>query len=84
MLNEELQIICNLDYYKPWGGAVDTWDTIETAGKLAELEFILEDLYPEGISMGTLNDLLWFDSDTVLGWLGLSDTDDEVDDDDEY
>lgn len=34
MINEELQITCNLDYYKPWAGAVATWDTIETAGML--------------------------------------------------
>ena len=77
MINEELQIICNLDNYKPWSGAVATWDTIETAGKLAELEAILEDLYPEGISMVGLNDLLWHDSETVLGWLGLSEDDED-------
>lgn len=80
MINEELQITCNLDYYKPWAGAIDTWDTIEAAGKLAELEAILEDCYPEGISMGGLNDLLWHDGDTVLGWLGLSEDEDGYED----
>lgn len=30
--------------------------------------------------MGELNDLLWHDSETVLGWLGLSEDEDGYED----
>ena len=50
-----------------------------------QLEAILEDLYPDGIDETDLNDLLWFDADTVYEWLGIEDEEeeDEENDDDE-
>lgn len=36
-------------------------DTIET---------MLEDIYPDGIGETELNDLFWFDDDTIAEWLG--------------
>ena len=76
-LNEELKIITDLSSYKPWSGAVDTWRKIEDADKVEELDAILEDSYPEGMTETELNDLLWFDGDEVLSWLGLGE--EEVD-----
>ena len=35
------------------------------------LELILEDLYPDGMDASNLNDLMWFDFDTVKEWLGI-------------
>lgn len=64
----------NFDY---WSGAVDTAKRISEAGKLDDLEFILEDLYPDGMTDTQLNDLLWFDSETVYEWLGITDEDEE-------
>ena len=40
-------------------------------GKCAELENILEELYPDGMTETELNDLLWFDSESVYEWLGI-------------
>ena len=57
--------------FKPWSGAVSTYNRIEMEGKLDDLEFILEDLYPDGVDETTINDLLWFDEDTVYEWLGI-------------
>ena len=34
------------------------------------LENILEELYPDGMTETELNDLLWFDSESVYEWLG--------------
>lgn len=59
--------------YKPWSGAISTYDTIVEENKLDELDFLLEELYPEGISESHLNDILWFDSDWVFAQLGIND-----------
>lgn len=59
--------------YNPWSGAVSTYETIEEEGKLDELDCLLEELYPEGISESKLNDILWFDSDWVFAQLGIND-----------
>jgi uncharacterized protein YwgA len=57
--------------YTPWSGAIDTYDRICNNGKLGMLESILEDIYPDGMNETELNDLLWFEEDTVYDWLGL-------------
>ena len=69
--------------YHPWSGAVDTWNTIEDNGLLEDLDALLEDLYPDGLSETELNDLLWFDSDWIFEQLGISEDEDEDDEDDE-
>lgn len=60
-----------------WSGAVDTANKIDELDKWDELETILEDMYPDGINETELNDLLWFDSETVFEWLGIEGEDDE-------
>ena len=59
--------------FTPWQGAVSTYDTIVEENKLDDLDFLLEDLFPEGISEGKLNDILWFESDWVFAQLGIGD-----------
>ena len=76
-LNEELKVIVDFSDYKPWSGAVDTYELIKDADKLDELEFYLEELYPDGITTTQINDILWFDSEEVLKYLGLGDEEDE-------
>ena len=78
----------SLSNFEWWSGAVATADRIwEEQGSegFDQLEAILEDLYPDGIDETDLNDLLWFDADTVYEWLGIDDEEeeDEEDDDDE-
>lgn len=70
-INEDLKVIAELGDYKPWSGAIRTYDMIKDAGKLDDLERFLEELYPEGIGMTELNDLLWFDDDYVLSSIGM-------------
>ena len=82
-LNEDLTIIANIDTYEPWGGAEKTYREIENAGMLADFEELMENLYPDGIEMGRLNDLLWFNSEEILGMLGLWEPDPD-DDGDQY
>ncbi len=78
----------SLANFKFWSGAENTaqriWDEQGSEG-FDQLEAILEDLYPDGIDETDLNDLLWFDADTVYEWLGIEDEeeDDDEDEDDE-
>lgn len=61
----------DLDTFEAWSGAVSTLDRIRENNLTRQLENILEELYPDGMSETELNDLLWFDSDSVYRWLGL-------------
>ena len=61
----------DLDRFEAWSGAKDTLERIQNEGKCTELENILEDLYPDGMTETELNDLLWFDSESVYEWLGI-------------
>ena len=72
--------------FKFWSGAETTaqriWEEQGSEG-FDQLEAILEDLYPDGIDETDLNDLLWFDADTVYEWLGIEDEEEEDDEDDD-
>lgn len=70
-IDESVKIISTLDEYTPWSGAKDTYETIVDAGKIDDLDAYLEDSYPEGLTVTELNDLLWFDGDSVLRDLGI-------------
>ena len=61
----------DLNSFQAWSGAKETLERIQREGKCAELENILEDLYPDGMTETELNDLLWFDSESVYEWLGI-------------
>ena len=63
----------NFDF---WSGARSNAEEL-TYDQLDELEAILEDMYPEGMSATELNDLMWFEFDTIKEWLGIEDEDDE-------
>jgi hypothetical protein len=59
----------NFDF---WSGAVYRAEKL-TAHELDQVEAILEELYPDGIDETTINDLFWFEEDTLAEWLGYSD-----------
>lgn len=61
----------DLNSFQAWSGAKDTLDRIQREGKCNLLEQILEDTYPDGMTETELNDLLWFDSESVYEWLGI-------------
>ena len=77
-ISEELHIMITLGDYTPWSGAVETFDKIEEAGMLDDLEFMLEDMYPDGIGQTELNDLLWFDGEWVLAQLGIEEPEEDM------
>jgi hypothetical protein len=62
----------SLENFEAWSGGADTMNEL-TAEELEQLESIIEDLYPDGMDETQLNDLLWFERDTIAEWLGYHD-----------
>ena len=58
--------------FEPWSGAVSVWQRIMDEGKADEAERYLEEIEPaDGWTKTAINDLLWFDSDSVYKALGM-------------
>ena len=57
--------------FKSWSGATDTKNTIIENGKESDFEELIEEIYPEGLSETTLNDLLWFDDEFIFEQLNI-------------
>lgn len=57
--------------FEAWSGAKDTKQTIIDNNKADEFDFLIEELYPGGLTETTLNDLLWFDDDFIFEHLGI-------------
>jgi hypothetical protein len=90
-LEEEVKIITDIWDFEPWSSAIETFQKIKDAGKLETLDFMLEDMYPEGLTATQLNDLLRFDDEWILSMVGLGEDEDnigadadEFDDDDDF
>ena len=70
--------------YKPWSGAVNTWEKIVDAGKVEELEGYFEEMYPDGVdSVTAINDDLWFNDEEILDYLGIADEEEDGEEDEE-
>ena len=61
----------SLKNFKAWSGAKDTLNKLIELNKCDELEFILNDLYPNGLTETELNDILWFDDEWIYEALGI-------------
>ena len=61
----------SLKNFKAWSGAKDTLNKLIELDKCDELEFILDDLYPDGLTETELNDILWFDDEWIYETLGI-------------
>lgn len=54
-----------------WSGAKCRAEKL-TSSELEQITEILEELYPDGIDETTINDLFWFEEDTIAEWLGYN------------
>lgn len=61
----------DLNRFEAWSGAKETLERIQREDKCEELENVLEELYPDGMTETELNDLLWFEPETIYEWLGI-------------
>lgn len=67
------QSIANFNF---WSGAKGNASEL-TLSQLNEVESILEELYPDGIDETQLNDIFWFDFETIKEWLCITDEDED-------
>ena len=74
----EAEVKIDLEKFKPWGKAVDTYIQIQEAGKMEDFERVLEDGWPEGIKDQTLNELLIEDIDWLAEVLDMKFVDKKV------
>lgn len=63
----------NLTSFDFWSGAKDHKFTYS---ELKDLEYQLEDLYPDGASDTQINDIFWFEEEMLCEWLGIDFSDD--------
>lgn len=66
----------NLRNFKFWSGAKDNAETL-TSEQLDMVDSILEDAYPDGMEDTQINDLFWFEFDTIREWLCIEKEEDE-------
>ena len=63
----------NIFDFEPWSGAVNTYERLKREGKLDELDSLLPDIFgKDDVEETKLNDLLWFEPDTVFEMVGLN------------
>lgn len=62
----------SLENFEAWSGAISTKNIIIEAGKVEEFEYLIEELYSEGLTETQLNDLLWFESDWLFESLNIN------------
>lgn len=72
-----MKLIMDFIHYQPWAGAKDTYALIDCNNKLDELDELITQCYPDGLTETQLNDILWFESDWVLDNLGIEDEDND-------
>ena len=61
----------SLRNFKAWAGGKVTLNKLIELDKCDDLEFILDDLYPDGLTDTQLNDILWFEDEWIYETLGI-------------
>lgn len=69
----------SLEDFEAWSGGKETLDRLKELDRVEEVESMLQECYPDGISETALNDFLWFDTDTIADWLDMKDLFEEDD-----
>ena len=64
-----------------WSGAIDTLKTVEEHDKEDELMQLLEDAFDECPDITRINDYLWFSDEDIFECLGISETEEEEEED---
>ncbi|MBD5097161.1 MAG: hypothetical protein HDT40_09250 [Lachnospiraceae bacterium] len=53
-----------------WSGGADTIQDL-TNDEIETILRMLEDIFPDSMSLTDLNDFFWFERDTIAEWLGV-------------
>ena len=57
--------------FQTWSGATDTKNIIIDNDKAEDFDYLIEEIYPDGLSETQLNDLLWFEPEWIFEQLGI-------------
>lgn len=68
----------SLRNFEFWSGAKENAKEF-TNEQLDQIEAILEDMYPDGMDETGINDLFWFEPETLREWLGIEEEEEEED-----
>lgn len=63
--------------FPAWSGGRDTLHELKYH-ECIDLEQYIEELYPDGIEAGELNDFLWYERDSIAEYLGFKDFDEII------
>ena len=66
-----------LSNFNAWSGAINTKEILIEQGMDRNFDYLIEELYPDGISETQLNDILWFEQDWIFETLGIDLNEDE-------
>lgn len=61
----------DLNHFDAWSGAENTLARVQDHGMIEDLEALLNDLYPDGLTETELNDVLRFEPDYIYNMLGI-------------
>ncbi len=67
----------NLFEFHAWSGGRDTLDELKYH-ECIDLEQYIEELYPDGIEVGELNDFLWYERDFIAEYFGFKNFDEII------
>ena len=62
----------SLENFEAWSGGRDTLEVLIEKGFCDTVEAFLEEVLGEDISDTAINDVLWFERDTIADWCGFS------------
>ena len=62
----------SLENFEAWSGGRDTLEVLIDKGLCDTVEAFLEEVLGEDISDTAINDVLWFERDTIADWCGFS------------
>lgn len=62
----------SLENFEAWSGGRDTLEVLIEKGFCDTVEMFLEEVLGEDISDTAINDVLWFERDTIADWCGFS------------
>ena len=75
---------CSLLDFEAWSGAVDTKERIIAEGKEEQFDDYIDEMFPNGATETDINDVLWFESESIFEYLNITDDGDDDDDDGEF
>lgn len=61
-----------LSDFDAWSGAIETQERILSEGKEKDFDYLMEELYPNGIDETQLNDILWFEEEWIFNQLRIT------------